>query len=98
MLYEVRDCCNDLIAMISSLEELEEIKQNHSCYKHREDGFPCGYGAYGSQLELRAYQVDDNNGDPDEAYEKAVEYYLDMESLSFQWEQACRDDPELLDK
>jgi hypothetical protein len=97
MLYEVRDCCNDLVAMISSLKELEEVKQNHPCYK-RVEGSPCSCGAYDSSLELRVYQVDDNNGDPDEAYEKAVEYYLDMESLSFQWEQACRDDSELLDK
>lgn len=97
MLYEIRDCCNDFIAMISSLEELEEIKKNHPCSKRMGENYLCDCGAYGSQLELRAYQVDDNE-DPDEAYEKAVEYYQDMESLSLQWEQACKDDPELLDK
>lgn len=97
MLYEIRDCCNDLVAMISSLEELEEIKQNHLCSRRTEEGFLCNCGSVGSQLELYAYQVDDNE-DPDEAYERAIEYYQEMESLSFQWEQACRDDPELLDK
>ena len=97
MLYEVRDCCNDLIAMISSLEELEEIKQNHPCSKRTGENLLCVCGAYGSQLELYALQADDSE-DPDEAYERAVEYYQEMESLSVQWEQACRDDPELLDK
>lgn len=95
MLYEVRDCCNDFITMISNLEELEEIKQNHPCYKRIIESLPCGcgYRTYGSSLELYICQIDD-----DEAYEKAVEYYQEMESLSFQWEQACIDDPELLDK
>lgn len=97
MLYEIRDCCNDLIAIISSLEELEEINQNHPCSKRTGGYFPCGCGAYGIQLELRVHRVDDNE-DPDEAYERAVEYYQEMESLSLQWEQACKDDPELLDK
>lgn len=96
MLYEVRDCCNDLIAMISSLEELEEIKQKHPCYKSKIDNLYQNCGS-GNGLELRAYRVNDSE-DPDEAYERAVEYYQEMESLSVQWEQACRDDPELLDK
>ena len=96
MLYIVKDCCDDDVYVTTNLSEIPDfksLKEQHCCFKR---GFcPCGQDC--DEISFIIEQVDIDE-DPDERYEEAVEYELELESLRVMWEMACQEDPELLDK
>ena len=85
-MYIIKDCTDDSIVGIYDTysEAISNLPKNFY------------FEEYGGMVAYCICFYDEV--EQEEKYQKAVEYEQELECLEIMWEQACKEDPELLDK